>query len=84
MRVFINTLLPIFAVITLVSNALAWFSHRQWHLALLGLAGPAMVLATLYLFWTNNWSTYLVLYRHRADAGCFDMGSRTPCAAFKL
>lgn len=57
--VFINTLLPIFAAIALVSNALAWFSHRQWRRTLLGLAGPAMVLATLYLFWTDNWSMYL-------------------------
>ncbi|MGH8717604.1 MAG: organomercurial transporter MerC [Burkholderiales bacterium] len=57
--VFINTLLPIFAAIALVSNALAWFSHQQWRRTLLGLAGPAMVLATLYLFWTDNWSTYL-------------------------
>ncbi|MGH8727841.1 MAG: organomercurial transporter MerC [Burkholderiales bacterium] len=57
--VFINTPLPIFAAIALVSNALAWFSHRQWRRALLGLAGPAMVLATLYLFWTDNWSIYL-------------------------
>lgn len=29
--VFINTLLPLFAVLALVMNILGWFSHRQWH-----------------------------------------------------
>lgn len=56
---FINTVLPLFAAIALVSNALAWFTHRQWHRTLLGLAGPVMVVTTLYLFWSDNWSTYL-------------------------
>ncbi len=57
--VLINILLPIFAAIALVSNALPWISHWRWHRAVLGLAGPAMVLAALYLFWASNWSTYL-------------------------
>ena len=26
---------------------------------LLGIAGPLMILATLYVFWTDNWSTYM-------------------------
>ncbi|UCH50066.1 MAG: organomercurial transporter MerC [Betaproteobacteria bacterium] len=56
---FINTLLPIFAMVALVSNVWsAWF-HRQLGRMLLGIAGPLMVLATLYLFWTDNWSTYM-------------------------
>ena len=29
--VFINTLLPLFAVLALAMNILGWFSHRQWH-----------------------------------------------------
>lgn len=56
---FINTLLPIFAGIALAANVLSFFSHRLWYRLLAGIAGPTMVLATLYLFWTDNWSTYL-------------------------
>ena len=57
--VFINKLLPIFAGIALAANILSWFSHRNLVRGLAGIAGPSMVLATLYLFWTDNWSTYL-------------------------
>ena len=56
---FINTLLPIFAVVALVANLLTAWSHRRIGRALFGIAGPSMVLATLYLFWTDNWSTYM-------------------------
>jgi mercuric ion transport protein len=56
---FINTLLPVFAGIALISNLYtAWF-HRRWVRTLWGIAGPLMVLATLYLFWTDSWSTYM-------------------------
>ncbi len=57
--VFINKLLPIFALIVLVSNLVAWVSHRNYIRLIWGLLGPLMVLATLYLFWTDNWSTYM-------------------------
>ncbi len=57
--VFINKLLPLFAIIVLVSNILAWLSHRQHIRFVWGLLGPLMVLATLYLFWADNWSTYM-------------------------
>jgi mercuric ion transport protein len=56
---FINTLLPVFAGIALGANILSFFSHRIWYRLLAGIAGPSMVLATLYLFWADNWSTYL-------------------------
>ena len=56
---FINTLLPLFAGLALVANGLAWLSHRRVLRLLAGVAGPSMVLATLYLFWTDDWSTYL-------------------------
>ena len=56
---FINTLLPIFAVIALVANLLTAWSHRRIGRTLFGIAGPSMVLATLILFWTDNWSTYM-------------------------
>ncbi len=57
--VFINKLLPLFALIVLVSNLVAWVSHRDYIRLIWGLLGPLMVLATLYLFWTDNWSTYM-------------------------
>lgn len=57
--IFINTLLPVFAGIALAANVFSFFSHRIWYRLLAGITGPAMVLATLYLFWTDNWSTYM-------------------------
>jgi len=57
--VFINKLLPLFALIVLVSNLVAWVSHRNYIRLIWGLLGSLMVLATLYLFWTYNWSTYM-------------------------
>ncbi|MBT8128910.1 MAG: organomercurial transporter MerC [Gammaproteobacteria bacterium] len=56
---FINTLVPIFVLIALVANLVSARSHRGIARLLLGIAGPCMVLATLYLFWTEDWSTYL-------------------------
>ncbi len=56
---FINKLLPLFALTVLVSNLVAWVSHRNYIRMIWGLLGPLMVLATLYLFWTDNWSTYM-------------------------
>lgn len=56
---FINTLLPVFAAIALLANLYSGFFHRLWIRMLWGIAGPIMVLATLYLFWTDNWSTYM-------------------------
>jgi mercuric ion transport protein len=55
----LNTLLPVFAGIALVANALGWLSHRQWHRSVLGMIGPALVLAALYPLWKYGWSTYL-------------------------
>lgn len=56
---FINTLLPVFAAIALLANLISGIKHRQWLRLLTGIAGPLMVLATLYLFWSDNWSTYM-------------------------
>lgn len=47
---FISKLLPLFAVVALLANALGWLSHRQWHRSLLGMVGPAIVLAAMLLF----------------------------------
>ena len=58
---FITTLLPFFAALALAANALGWFSHRQWHRTLLGMVGPAMVLAAMLLFF-GQWWTVRLLY----------------------
>jgi mercuric ion transport protein len=54
---FINTLLPLFAAIALVANALGWFSHRQCVRSLLGMTGPVIVLLSLYPWFEYGWST---------------------------
>ena len=60
--IFINTLLPIFATISLLASIYAWYSHRNHLRGFLSLVGPIMVLATLFLFWTNSWSTYMFYF----------------------
>jgi mercuric ion transport protein len=57
---FLNKLLPLFAAIALLANALGWFSHRQWHRTVLGLIGPAIVLAAMYLFFGQGWTDKLL------------------------
>jgi mercuric ion transport protein len=47
---FISKLLPLFAVVALLANALGWLSHRQWYRSLLGMIGPAIVLAAMSCF----------------------------------
>jgi mercuric ion transport protein len=58
---FVNTLLPLFAGVALLANALGWLSHRQWRRSALGMVGPSLVLAALYPLWRYGWSTW-VLY----------------------
>ena len=55
---FINTLLPAFAWLALVINALGWFSHRQWHRSALGMLGPTVLLLSLYPWFQYGWSSY--------------------------
>lgn len=57
--VFIETILPIFAGVALLANALGWFSHRQWHRSLFGMLGPILVLLSLYPFFPYAWSAYV-------------------------
>ena len=57
---FINTLLPWFAGVALVANALGWLSHRQWHRSLLGMIGPALVLAAMLVFFGHWWTARLL------------------------
>jgi mercuric ion transport protein len=57
---FLSTLLPLFAAVALVANALGWFGHRQWHRSLLGMVGPAMVLVAMLLFFGQWWTAGLL------------------------
>ena len=57
--VFIETVLPVFAALTLFANGLGWLSHRQWHRSLLGMVGPTLVLLSLYPFFPYAWSAYV-------------------------
>jgi mercuric ion transport protein len=57
---FLNTLLPLFAAVALVANALGWLRHRQWHRSLLGMIGPAMVLSAMLLFFGQWWTARLL------------------------
>lgn len=59
-ELFITRLLPLFAAIALLANALGWFSHRQWHRSVLGMVGPAIVLAARYPFFGYEWTEWLL------------------------
>lgn len=52
---FMSTLIPLFAWVALLANALGWFSHRKWHRALIGMAGPTLVLLSLYPLFVYPW-----------------------------
>lgn len=60
--IFLNTLLPIFATIALAANVFSFFSHRIWYRGLTGIAGPSMVLLTMYPLWAYDWSTNLLYF----------------------
>ena len=45
---FITTLLPLFAGLALLSSLLGWLAHRQWQRSLAGMAGPTLVLLSIY------------------------------------
>ncbi len=57
---FITTLLPLFAALALLANALGWLSHRQWQRTVLGMIGPTIVLAAALLFMGNGWTENLL------------------------
>ncbi|HHJ34886.1 MAG TPA: organomercurial transporter MerC [Gammaproteobacteria bacterium] len=56
---FVNTLLPLFAWVALVINALGWFSHKQWLRSVLGVLGPVLLLLSLYPWFQYGWSSYV-------------------------
>lgn len=57
---FISTLLPLFAGLALLANALGWLRHRQWHRSLLGMVGPAIVIAGAVWLLGTAWMRPLV------------------------
>ncbi len=57
---FLTILLPLFAAVALLANAAGWFSHHQWHRSLLGMIGPAIVLAAMLLFFGQWWTARLL------------------------
>lgn len=58
---FISKLLPLFAVVALLANALGWLSYRHWHRSsLLGMIGPAIVFAGAVWLLGNWWTANLV------------------------
>lgn len=48
--VFVHVLIPLFALLALLANALGWFSHRQWPRSVLGSIGPLVALIGWYAF----------------------------------
>ena len=57
---FISRLLPLFATLALLANGLGWLKHRQWHRSILGMLGPAVVLAVTLWFLGESWGEYLL------------------------
>ncbi|HCO8889509.1 TPA: organomercurial transporter MerC [Escherichia coli] len=57
---FISRLLPLFAALAFLANALGWFSHRQWLRSLLGMIGPAIVFAATVWLLGNRWTANLM------------------------
>jgi len=56
---FLNTLLPLFAGVALVANALGWLSHRQWLRSLRGMIGPVLVLVAMLVSIGHWWTAVL-------------------------
>lgn len=71
---FISTLVPLFAIVALLANALGWLSHRQWHRSLLGMIGPAIVLAGTVWLLGNLVDGTPRIHRPGADGRRVDLG----------
>ncbi|MDW2982450.1 organomercurial transporter MerC [Rhodanobacter sp. KK11] len=59
---FVRILLPAFAAIALLANALGWLSHRQWPRAALGMLGPLLVLVAVFVMRASGHRTGWLLY----------------------
>jgi mercuric ion transport protein len=60
--VFIRIVLPVFAGIALLANALGWINHRQWWRTVLGMIGPIAVLTAVFLMRWSGHRTGWLLY----------------------
>ena len=58
--VFINKLMPLFAVLLTIINLYSWSIHRKFLRGIVSLVGPCLVWLTLYPLWSYNWSTGLL------------------------
>ncbi|MGO4551238.1 organomercurial transporter MerC [Lysobacter sp. 2RAF19] len=52
-------LLPAFAALALLANAVAWYRHRNAMRGALSVVGPIAVLLALLAVWQFDWSIYL-------------------------
>ncbi|MCE5232296.1 MAG: organomercurial transporter MerC [Mizugakiibacter sp.] len=59
---FVRILLPAFAAIALLANALGWLSHRQWPRAALDMLGPLLVLVAVFVMRASGHRTGWLLY----------------------
>lgn len=59
---FIRFLLPAFAGIALLANALGGFSHRLWQRTALGVLGPLLVLVAVFVMRATGHRTGWLLY----------------------
>lgn len=57
---FVSRVMPLFAALAFLANALGWLKHRQWHRTLLGVIGPAMVLLGGFWLLGTAWMRPLV------------------------
>lgn len=58
----IRILLPTFAGIALLANAIGWRNHQQWRRMTLGLIGPILALAAVFLMRAYGWRSGGLLY----------------------
>ena len=57
--VMINTILPAFAVLSVLLHALGWLAHRQWLRTMIGMIGPIVLLLSIYPWFQYGWSTWV-------------------------
>lgn len=86
--IFINKLLPAFAVLALFANVVNWHQHKVHIRGVISIIGPVSVLATLYPLWKYSWSTYLLysalaLMLMVSFLDIFKPAKNTTCAANK-
>lgn len=79
--VFIRILLPLFAVIALVANVISWRRHWNAFRGILGVAGPLLVLAAVFVMRGMGIRSGFLLYPGLVlmiVVAIWDLASRTP------